>query len=86
MTIAGTGVQTVRVDGNLVIPVVLTPGEDGFVVATCPILPGCITQGGTREEALANMAEAAQLTLDSREDEGWDLPAQYEIDRIVIPS
>ena len=32
--------------------VTLTAGEDGYIVAECPALPGCVSQGFTREEAL----------------------------------
>jgi predicted RNase H-like HicB family nuclease len=46
-------------------PVVLRPGEDGWFVAECPVLPGCISQGRTREEALANIREAIELCLDA---------------------
>jgi predicted RNase H-like HicB family nuclease len=49
------------------LPVILIPGEDGFVVAECPIIPGCISQGRTREEALANIREAIELCLENRE-------------------
>jgi len=38
--------------------VVVHPGEDGYWVAECPSLPGCISQGSTREEALTNIKEA----------------------------
>ncbi len=41
--------------------VLLYPGEDGFVVAEVPSLPGCISQGKTREEALDNVREAISL-------------------------
>ena len=58
-------------------PIVLTPGEYGWIVAECPIIPGCISQGRTREEALANIREAILLCLETREQEGWELPAQY---------
>lgn len=40
--------------------VILFPGEDGFWVTECPSLPGCISQGGTKEEALSNIREAIQ--------------------------
>lgn len=40
------------------LPVVLTPGEDGYVVAECPTLPGCVTQGKDEDEALRNIQEA----------------------------
>ena len=37
--------------------------EDGMYVATCPSLPGCISQGKTEQEALRNMKEAIRLHL-----------------------
>ena len=45
--------------------VILEPGEDGYIVAQCPVLPGCWSQGKTREEALANIQEAIELYLES---------------------
>jgi predicted RNase H-like HicB family nuclease len=38
--------------------VVIYSGEDGFWVGECPSLPGCISQGRTREEAIKNIREA----------------------------
>ena len=38
----------------------LYPGEDGYWVAECPSLPGCVSQGRTRQEALANIKEAIE--------------------------
>jgi predicted RNase H-like HicB family nuclease len=38
--------------------VVIEPDEDGVFVAECPVLPGCISQGKTRDEALANIKDA----------------------------
>jgi predicted RNase H-like HicB family nuclease len=43
----------------------LHPDEDGIFVATCPALPGCITQGQTRAEAQQNLSEAIVLYLES---------------------
>lgn len=40
--------------------VIIYPGEDGFWVAGCPSLPGCVSQGRTREEAIANIREAIE--------------------------
>lgn len=62
------GVEDIR---QYSLPVVLTPGEDGWIVATCPALQGCISQGRTREEALANIQEAIDLCL-----EAGDRPAE----------
>ena len=66
------------------LPVILTPGEDGFIVADCPIIPGCISQGRTRQEALQNIREAIELCLENRESEGWELPAEYEVVRVSL--
>ncbi len=52
----------------------LWPGEDGWVVVECPVIPGCISQGESREEALQNIREAIDLCLESQEEEGWKLP------------
>jgi predicted RNase H-like HicB family nuclease len=41
--------------------VLLYPGEDGYVVAEVPSLPGCVSQGKTRDEAVANVREAIFL-------------------------
>lgn len=49
--------------------VTLRKDEDGYIVASCPALPGCHTQGKTEEEALANVKEAivaCLLTLNDR--------------------
>ena len=40
--------------------VVIYPGEDGWWVVECPSLPGCISQGQTKEEAIANIREAIE--------------------------
>jgi len=38
--------------------VIIYPGEDDYWVVECPSLPGCISQGKTKEEALTNIKEA----------------------------
>ena len=54
--------------------VLLYPGEDGFIVAEVPSLPGCISQGATREEALANVREAISLHEEVLRERGEPLP------------
>ena len=44
--------------------VTLEQGEDGYIVVECPSLPGCVSQGRTEEEALANIKEAIELWLE----------------------
>lgn len=46
------------------IKVILEQGEDGYVVAHCPTLKSCWSQGRTREEALRNIREAVELYLE----------------------
>ena len=45
--------------------ILVQPDEDGVFVAECPTLPGCISQGSTRAEALANIQDAIQGYLAS---------------------
>ena len=42
----------------MIVHVTLEPAEDGWIVADCPALPGCISQGKDEQEALANIKEA----------------------------
>lgn len=65
-------------------PIILLPGEDGYLVAECPVIPGCISQGRTRDEALRNIREAIELCLENRLSEGWHLPEGYEIVRVSV--
>ena len=61
------------------LPVLLSRGEDGWIIATCPVIPGCTTQGRTRDEALKNAREAIELCLEGQAEEGWSLPTDYEL-------
>jgi predicted RNase H-like HicB family nuclease len=45
--------------------VVLRHGDDGWIVAECPALPGCVSQGRTRDTALENIREAIALCLEA---------------------
>ena len=65
-------------------PVVLTPDEEGGFVVECPVIPGCVSQGETRDEALANIREAIELCLEGRAEEGWTLPEQIEVTKIAV--
>lgn len=50
--------------------VLLEKDEDNWYVATCPSLPGCISQGKTKEEALDNIKEAIQLHMNCLSKDG----------------
>jgi predicted RNase H-like HicB family nuclease len=45
--------------------VIIEEGDDGYYVVQCPALPGCWSQGKTKEEALANIREAMELYVES---------------------
>ena len=56
--------------------VTLERDEDGVWVAECPAIPGCVSQGATREEALQNVREAIQLCLEVRAEQGMPLTVE----------
>jgi predicted RNase H-like HicB family nuclease len=56
--------------------VVIYPGEDGLWVAECPSLAGCISQGTTREEAIANAREAVAAYVEALEQDGLPVPPE----------
>ena len=62
--------------------VTLEVGEDGYLVAECPALPGCVSQGRSREETLANIHEAIALSLETRRAHG--LPLQLEVAEVEV--
>ena len=56
--------------------VILEREQDGGYVVSAPALPGCITQGDTREEALSNIREAIELYIEDCEAEGDPIPVE----------
>lgn len=56
--------------------VVLEPDEEGGFTATVPVLPGCISEGDTVEEALENIKEAIELYLEGLKERGIPAPAE----------
>ena len=55
--------------------VLIYPGEDGYWVAECPSLPGCISQGENREDAIFNIREAIDLYVEALEEDDLPVPA-----------
>ena len=56
--------------------VLLYPGEDGYWVAECPSLPGCVSQGESREAAVANIREAIEGYVLALQNDGLPVPAE----------
>ena len=66
------------------LPVILTPGVDGYLVAEGPGTPGCISQGRTKQEAMENIKEAILLCLESAAEEGWTLPEKFYLEQVEV--
>ncbi|MGA9365141.1 MAG: type II toxin-antitoxin system HicB family antitoxin [Bacteroidota bacterium] len=56
--------------------VVLYPGEDGYWIAECPSLPGCVSQGKTKEETVFNVKEAIQGYIKALEEDHLPVPEE----------
>ncbi len=63
------------------LPVILERDESGMIVAECPAIPGCVSQGHTEDEAIANIKEAMVASLEVRAEQGLPLTVRtVEID------
>ena len=52
--------------------------EDGAWIAECPSIPGCVSDGRTRDEAIANVREAIALCLEVRAEQGRPLTIETQ--------
>ena len=64
--------------------VIVEQGEDGMFVTECPALPGCISQGKTRKEALANIKDAVKGYLESLEKHDEPIPPSVYEEMVEI--
>tara|TARA_Y100000031_G_C8043537_1_gene302830 strand:+ start:58 stop:330 length:273 start_codon:yes stop_codon:yes gene_type:complete len=58
--------------------------EEGGYIISCPRLPGCTTQGETKEEALANIKEAISLYLEDLKEEEMSIPPSFEQEVVEV--
>jgi predicted RNase H-like HicB family nuclease len=65
--------------------VTIEPDEDGVFVAKCPTLPGCVSQGSTRDEATANIRDAIQGYLESLKKHGEPIPSPITEAIVEVP-
>ncbi|HEX7181643.1 MAG TPA: type II toxin-antitoxin system HicB family antitoxin [Thermoanaerobaculia bacterium] len=56
--------------------VILEEGREGGFVALCPALPGCVSQGVTKKEALENIREAAEVYIEALLEDGLPVPSE----------
>ena len=65
--------------------VIVYPGEDGFWVVECPSLPGCVSQGKTKEEAIENIKEAIDLYVETLKEDNLPIPPEkFEALAVVV--
>jgi len=62
--------------------ITLDRDEDGMWIAECPSIPGCVSQGQTKDEALSNVEEAIALCLEVRAEKG--LPLTVETRQVEV--
>ena len=63
--------------------ITLEKDEDGFIIASCPALQGCHSQGKTREEALVNIREAIKGYVASMRKHGEKIPIS-EVEEVEV--
>jgi len=64
--------------------VILEPNESGGYTVTAPLLPGCVSEGDTKKEALANIKEAIGLYIESLEADGLPVPTEEAVEETVV--
>ena len=65
--------------------VVIYQDEEGYWISECPSLPGCLSQGKTKEEAMANIKEAIAGYIAALEEDGLPIPEEnFETVLVVV--
>ena len=64
--------------------VILEPNEAGGYTVMVPVLPGCISEGDTKKEALANIKEAIELYIESLQADGEPIPTEEAVEETVV--
>ena len=63
--------------------VVLEKDEDGYIVAECPSLPGCVSQGKDTQEAMLNIQDAIKGIMAVRKEKGLPIP-EVEVAKVQV--
>ena len=66
----------------MILNITLDRDEDGIWIAECQSIPGCVSQGKTRQEAVENIKEAIALCLEVRAEKG--LPLTIETQQVEV--
>ena len=73
------------IEGTKKFAITLEQDEDGFIVVSCPALPGCHSQGRNDDEAIANIREAIRGYIASMRRHGEPVPTIKEVREIEVP-
>jgi predicted RNase H-like HicB family nuclease len=68
--------NVIRIKIKVMREVILYRGEDNYWIAECPSLPGCVSQGTTREDAIKNVKEAIEGYILALQDDGLPIPEE----------
>lgn len=79
-----TTTSTPTIEGTKIFAITLEQDEDGFIVVSCPALPGCHSQGKTEEEAIKNIKEAIRGYIASMRRHGESIPAIKEVREVEV--
>jgi len=69
---------------NYQFTVVVEQDEDGRFVAICPALPGCYTEGETRQEAMELIQDAIRLHIEDRLDDGQPIGTEVGVSQVTV--
>jgi len=83
-TAKNSNVYSADVEGTRKFAITLEQDEDGFIVASCPALPGCHSQGRTEEEAISNIREAIRGYVASMIRHGEQIPTITEVREVEV--
>jgi len=64
--------------------VILEPNELGGYTVMVPLLPGCISEGDTKAEALINIKEAIELYIESLQADGEPIPSEEAVEEAIV--
>jgi predicted RNase H-like HicB family nuclease len=64
--------------------VTLDHDEDGIWVIECPAIPGCVSQGKTKGEAIVNIGDAIKLCLEVRSERGMPLTIESQQVEVIV--
>jgi len=77
-------IRTNTNDGTKKFAITLEQDEDGFIIASCPVLPGCHSQGRTEDEAINNIREAIRGYIASMHRHGEPIPNITEVREVEV--